>query len=597
MYRPLCQLVAKSRATCYFVVCSISNKETIMKNQDLLPAIDICQARLDYNNHLIETMMDLDDREEVKDFYMKIFVSPTASSVVRNAFESKLLDSGLFGIQEQFCNQIDNDIERYNKILGYINTGNIKLLEAAHSINGMINRKFDLLKKFNGITYVEDKFEIFSLIDVSKIILSCLTESERLFLSFITFKEESEYLFRFDMDKFMLWINSHVNECGINISDIDNPDEQKKIQSDIEQIGLLVCDELQRVHYKISYKEKTRHNKLARNSSTRLVVYESPSKEHTQTEILLGYSQVFSKLIDAVIPNKVEALLVKYTNLIQDKGIDDTQQDLELPTNRKKKKNKSKRKKSANVSSKATLIGSTQVDSVDEKADLMELKPSIDAELEQVAEQHDTVRQERRSKSDKREEHKARVAKSNLNKLKKAAARKIADEYRHIDMVTSMQQMSSFSKDEKSSVDRDSGKFTISNDLILRNYESLLELFSPSVKTVTFHFARNLIISLGGVLESINGGSHHKVSFNKRLKGYAVSEVSSESHSEAGSKLEGYTVSGGISKPHGKSGNEMYGLNLRLLKTTLAKVLPENWRDTPQEKPSSYVTSRNVNTY
>lgn len=118
---------------------------------------------------------------------------------------------------------------------------------------------------------------------------------------------------------------------------------------------------------------------------------------------------------------------------------------------------------------------------------------------------------------------------------------------------------------------RDNRDFVVGNELIIARMEQLKELFNPLTQSLSWIKALNLIKGLGGTVDDSCGSSHVKIKFQNRLKAYLGA-----SNRKVRTTLD--TV-GGMQKPHGDQSSEVRNFNLDLLRTSISKLLPKDWRE------------------
>lgn len=519
--------------------------------QELKKILDICQARIDYNQALIDTMNSYSSQIEIRSFYIEELVGNNLPPELYKEYVSTIVnEKDANSLKSEFIDSVISDLQFYERVIVSLDPDSLNLISAAILVKEELTVNEENLKDICGDSG-SDKFELSSLKETFSLLNSCLSESEAVFLSFIVFaRGEGNTFSFFDNTIFSRWLEKFLGEANNDVNGIEFLDVQGKISDDVSRLrrGIKAIED--------------------------------------------GIRSDVKSALDAPVSNKVEDRYPRFSSLFTSiynkfsSDLDDLISQIELVKERssiflsqktkgsssvsKKNNKKSDNKKSKKKPSKSASTASTAL----EKAFITE--PTLAAAAEEcehsllpefggsgAAETYTTPELSR--KKNNREAHRSLVEKSRCLKERKEEARKEAEVARHSNRVM-MSVLMGASKQKYHSRE-EAEEFVIDDSLILRNYEALVELFSDDVKSMTFNKVKALIASLGGTLDNYSGGSHYQLCFDKRLKGYIKK-----------------SVAGGIAKPHGKAGNEISGLNFRLLRTALEKVLPEGWEDLLKSK-------------
>lgn len=515
--------------------------------QELKKILDICQARIDYNQALIDTINSYSSLIEIRSFYIEELIGNSLppelyKEYVRTIVNEKDADT----LKSEFVDSVISDLQFYEKVIVNLEPDSLNLIMAAILVKEQLTINEENLKFICGDAE-SDKFEISSLKETLSLLSLCLSESEIIFLSFIVFaRGEGNTLSYFDNTKFSRWLEKFLGEANNDINGIEFLDVQGKIVGDISRLRRGI---------------KAIEDGIRSDVQSALDVPVGNKLEDRYPE--------FSRLFDSIY-NKFSADLddlISQIELVKESSSIFLSQKAKSLSSISKKNNKNSKKKpskSASTASAALEKVSITDPTLATAAEECEhtLLPGSGGGC--VSETY-TIPELSRKKNN-REAHRSLVEKNRCLKERKEEARKEAEDARHSNRVV-MTELMEASKQKCHSREEATEEFVIDESLMLRNYGTLTELFSDDVKSMTFNKVKALIVSLGGTLDNYSGGSHYQFCFDKSLKGYIKK-----------------SVAGGIARPHGKAGNEISGLNFRLLRTALEKVLSEGWEDLLQAK-------------
>lgn len=531
-----------------------------MTQEFLNEVIDICEARIDYNQALVDTMSSLDLREDVKEFCIETGGFSSFQPGYAEIYRQNYLNiTGTDELKRTFISEVLDDQSFYRDLLSRLESRTIDFFSASIMTKGQLNAEETKLKPLLANSSKSDKFELYSLRAINKLLFLCLSKEEQVILNYIKFQDKSSARSYFDINIFQDWLTGLSSKYSSIVDKVKKENSHESFGQEI----LALNEALNDLYTSITLAR----TKVIQSYQSRVV---SSFEAHYQ-----GFLQSFkdSRFIDSL--DRLKSQIERVENKIKDLSQEQIQEETmasspeEAPkkkSNKKKKKKKKKKqvgdesgefKDGISADEKQYLgcededeLSSKITNSSDHDADIFEQEPFVKS----------------RSKKERREEHENSKNLSRCRKAEKAdsrmqrqlEARRQAEEQKDFGM---QQYMSGLSQEKENTDDRE---FIVTQDRIVRNYDSLLELFSNSVKEISFNKVKSLISGLGGCLENKSGGSHYEVKFNERLKGFVNYKK---------------TVVGGVAKPHGKSSKGVAGLNLRLLKTSLKKVLPENWID------------------
>lgn len=148
-----------------------------MTQEFLNEVIDICEARIDYNQALVDTMNSLDLREDVKEFCIEAggFCSfqPGYSEIYRQNY---LNITGTDELKRTFITEVLDDQSFYRDLLSRLESRTIDFFSASIMTKGQLNAEETKLKPLLANSSKSDKFELYSLRAINKLLFLCLSK-------------------------------------------------------------------------------------------------------------------------------------------------------------------------------------------------------------------------------------------------------------------------------------------------------------------------------------------------------------------------------------------------------------------------------------